>query len=97
VDIMAILEVEKLGGLANFGGTRARIRSRGQIETTALSAADRKAVDALFQAGGASDPTGADSFRFRISRTTPAGTETIEVPEAHIPTALASCVKDEFV
>ena len=95
---MAILHVEKLGGLAGFGGSRARIRSRGQIDAAALSAADQKAVDALFQTGGASEPSeGADGFRFRISRTTAAGTETVEAPETHVPAALASCVKDEFV
>jgi hypothetical protein len=95
---MAILHIEKLGGLANFGGTRARIRSRGQIDTAALSAADQKTVESLFQTGGASEPPkGADVFRFRISRTTAAGTETVEAHETHVPAALAACVKDEFV
>jgi Emfourin len=95
---MAILHVEKLGGLANFGGARARIRSRGQCDTAALSAADQKAVESLFQSGGASgSPKGADAFRFRITRTTAAGAETVEAPEGHVPAALASCVKDEFV
>ena len=95
---MAILHVEKLGGLAGFGGARARIRSRGQIETAALSAADQKAVDSLFQIGGASEPPkGADGFRFRISRITAAGTETIEVSETHVPAALMSHVQDELV
>jgi emfourin len=95
---MTILHVEKLGGLAGFGGVRARIRSHGQIDTAALSTADQKAVDLLFESGGASEPPkGADAFRFRISRTTAAGTKTVEVNEDQIPAALASCVKDEFV
>ena len=94
---MAILHVEKLGGLANFGGAKARIRSRGQIDTAALSAADQKAVDSLFKKGGGPAPKGGDDFRFRISRTTAAGTETVEAPESSIPAALASCVKDELV
>jgi len=95
---MAILHIEKLGGLAGFGGVHARIRSRGQIDTAALSATDQKAVDSLFQTLGPSEPPkGADGFRFRISRTTAVGTETIEVPETHVPAPLASCVKDEFV
>jgi hypothetical protein len=96
---VATLHVEKLGGLANFGGAQARIRSHGQIDTAALSAADQKAVDALFKAGGTSGVTkgAADGFRFRITRTTPAGTETVEAPESRVPAALASCVKDEFV
>ena len=95
---MAILHIEKLGGLAGFGGVHARIRSRGQIDTAALSATDQKAVDALFQTlGPSAPPKGADGFRFRISRTTAVGTETIEVSETHVPAPLASCVKDEFV
>lgn len=95
---MAILHIEKLGGLAGYGGAKARIRSRGQIDTTALSPADQKAVNKLFQTGGAVEPSkGADSFRFRISRTTTDGTETVEAHEGQLPEALASCVKDEFV
>jgi hypothetical protein len=95
---MAILHVEKLGGLAGFGGSRSRIRSRGQIDTAQLSTADRKAIDSLFESGGSSEPPqGADAFRFRISRTTPGGTETIEAPETSVPEALVSCVKDELV
>jgi hypothetical protein len=94
---MAILHIEKLGGLAGFGGFRSRIRSRGQIDTAALSESDQKAVDRLFRTRGGSAPQGADAFRFRISRTTAAGTETVEVPEAHVPAAVASSVKDELV
>ena len=95
---MAILHVEKLGGLAGFGGARARIRSHGKIDTAALCATDQKAVDSLFQSRGRSKPSKeADGFRFRISRTTTDGTETVEVPETLVPLPIASCVKDEFV
>ena len=95
---MAILQIEKVGGLAGFGGIHAHIRSRGQIDTAALSDADRKAVESLFRRRGVATATqGADAFRFRITRTTAAGTETIEVPETHVPAAVASSVKDELV
>lgn len=95
---MAILHIEKRGGLANFGGTNARIRSRGQVDTTALSPADQEVVDSLFQNGGSAGPAQeADAFRFRISRTTETGTETVEAHPSQVPEALASCVKDEFV
>lgn len=95
---MGILKVEKIGGLAGFGGARARIRSLGQLDTAALSAAERKELDSLFRAGGSSEPAaGGDGFRFRISRSTAGGTETIEASEADVPAALASCVKDELV
>lgn len=95
---MAILHIEKLGGLANFGGARARIRSLGQLDTAALSSADQRAVEKLFQSPSpASAPHAADGFRFRLSRTTAAGTETVEAPESRVPMALAVCVKDELV
>jgi len=94
---MAILHIEKVGGLAGYGGTRARIRSRGQIDTTELSPADQQAVESLFETGGSDEPpAGADSFQFRISRTTPSGTETVKAHEGQLPEAVASCVKDEF-
>jgi len=95
---MGILHVEKIGGLAGFGGARSHIRSRGQVDAAELSTAERKALDSLFQARGSSEPVkGADGFRFRISRTTAAGTETIEASEADVPATLASCVRDELV
>lgn len=94
---MSILQVEKLGGLANFGGMRSRIRSVGRIDTTALSPDDQKAIDELFRSSGTPDSNIADSFRFRVSRLSVNGTENIEVSETCIPAALASCVKDEFV
>lgn len=95
---MAILYVEKLGGLAGFGGSRSHIRSHGQIDTAVLSAADQKTVDLLFESGSNfKPPRGADAFRFRITRSTVTGTEIVEVNEDQIPAALASCVKDEFV
>ena len=95
---MTILHIEKLGGLANFGGANARIRSRGQLNTTTLSAKELHAVDSLFHTQSESEtPAMADGFKFRISRTTAAGTETVEAPESRVPAAVASCVKDEFV
>jgi len=95
---MATLHIEKVGGLAGFGGARSHLRSRGQIDMEALSPADRRDVEILFQGGSANDlPRAADEFTFRISRTTAAGTETVEAPESRVPAALASCVKDELV
>ncbi len=95
---MAKLRIEKLGGFAGFGGSKARIRSRGEIDSKTLSTADKKAVDALFEAAREQESEkGADNFRFRITRTTSGGTETVEAAEAEVPAALASCVKDEIV
>jgi hypothetical protein len=94
---MAILHVERIGGLANFGGARARVRSHGKVDTSVLSATERKVVESLFESRE-SEPLGvADGFRYRITRTTDAGTETVVAPESAVPATIASCVKDEFV
>jgi len=95
---MAIWQIEKLGGLANFGGARSRIRSLGRFDTSSLPAAEQEALEALFhKSAKPAKPGAADAFRYRITRTTSAGVETIEVPESHVPPAVASCVKDELV
>ena len=95
---MAKLHVERIGGLAGFGGARAHVRSHGEVDIAALSAAEQCAVEALFQSRGLAKPSQVcDGFRYRISRTTPGGVETIEAPEAVVPAALSQCVKDELV
>lgn len=95
---MAVIQVERFGGLAGFGGGGARIRSRGQIDTSLLSASETEAVDALFRGQGATEaPGNADRFRVELTRSTADGTETVVVPEADIPAKVAACLKDEFV
>ena len=95
---MPLLHVERLGGLAGFGGAGAHVRSHGQLETDALSTEEQQAVEALFKSHGKAKATAMrDGFRYRISRATSGGTETVEAPEAAVPDALARCVKDEIV
>lgn len=95
---MAKLHVERIGGIANFGGSRSHIRSRGEVDVAALSSADQKAVEALFRSGGSAKGSSApDAFRYRISRSTANGVETVEVPEEMVPAAVSQSVRDEFV
>jgi len=98
---MSRLQVERLGGLAGLGGPLSRIRSCGEIDSQSLSAADRKAVDKLFESHArpkAKPKTLArDTFTYRLTRETDDGKETIEVPEALIPDAVSGCVRDELV
>ena len=95
---MSLLHVERMGGFAGFGGSGARIRSHGHIDASSLSAAEQQSVESLFQKGAVTGVAPLpDEFRYRISRTTPTGTEVIEAPESIIPTALAQCVRDELV
>jgi hypothetical protein len=93
---MPILYVEKLGGQANFGGAKARLRSVGQLDTSELSVKELRSVNSLFKRAKPVE-TRPDAFRFLIMRNTVAGQETIEASESCIPLALASCVKDEFL
>lgn len=94
---MTELKIERIGGLAGFGLGKSRLRSRGSCALEDLSAPDRAAVEKLFAARGkTSAPQHPDAFRYRITRTTSAGTETIEIPESVVPLSLSSIVKDEI-
>jgi hypothetical protein len=89
------LVIERLGGLGGFGGPN--LKSEGQIESSDLSADDIARVEKLFE-GGSIPPvknTG-DVFNYRITRQKDGRSQTIEVPESLVPTALTSSVKDSF-
>ena len=88
--------IERVGGLAGFGLPGSHLKSKGDISMTELSPADRSALDALFDSKGKAAPPMPDGFRYRITRQTANGPQTIEVPENSVPTALKNCVKDEL-
>jgi hypothetical protein len=94
---MSKLKIERLGGLAGFGGKNSHLQSSGEINMDELSAEDKKAVEELFQSKDKIKSTSArDTFRYRISRMTSKGLETIEADEEKIPTTLKQCVRDEI-
>ena len=93
---MDVLTVERLGGLAGFGLPGSRIRSRGTLPAASLSASDQAAVEDLFRSRGGGLSPAPDAFRYRISRETSAGRETVEAPESAVPPALRASVKDEL-
>jgi hypothetical protein len=95
---MAILRIEKVGGIAGYGGS-SRLRSRGELDTTELSDADLEAVESLFQskAAAAGASAGADRFQVKLTRTIDGGTETIVAPEEAVPQRLLQSVRDEIV
>jgi hypothetical protein len=94
---MSKLHVEKIGGLAGFGGARSHLRSRGEVDLAALTDGEQQEVEKLFQTHSKkkSSPV-RDGFMYRIARTTLKGQETIEVPEGAVPTTISQCVKDEL-
>jgi hypothetical protein len=96
---MGILTIERLGGFGGFGLPGSRIRSRGRYPFANLSSADQAKVEDLFKSGGQSArgaPPVADAFHYRITRDTPNGPQTVEVPESAVPAELQSSVKDEL-
>ena len=94
---MGMLKVERIGGFAGFGGASSRLKSDGVVPFTALSPADQRKVEAMFNAKGAADASPMrDGFSYRITRATKAGDDVIEVPESAVPAALVACVKDRI-
>lgn len=95
------LEVERLGGLAGFGGPGAHLRSLGCLQGHELAAADREQLAALFAGTPAApEPHGAaDGFRYRLALHRPGSVApvVIELPEAAVPPAVRDCVSDELV
>lgn len=95
---MTVLHIERLGGLPGVGTPRSRLKSCGEIALSSLSQRDRAAIEDLFHAPPAEVAYAVrDGFRYRISRDGTSGAETVEVPEAAVPAAVAACVKDTFV
>jgi hypothetical protein len=83
-----------------MGGTNSHVRSHGQVDDDALSSDDREAIETLFRSKEKGRPKASevrDGFRYKISRATAAGVETVEAPESAVPPILARCVKDELV
>ena len=97
---MPLLHVERIGGLAGFGGAGSHIRSHGQVDDSTLSDSDKQAVEELFRSkpsrNKAKSSQARDAFHYRISRNTPSGTETVEAPESLVPKTLTQSVKDEL-
>jgi hypothetical protein len=94
---MGILKVERIGGLAGFGGAKSRLKSDGEIAFSALPLSDQKTVEALFKARGTTAPSQTrDGFSYRITRGGGAAGDTILVPEDKMPAVLIACVKDRI-
>ena len=95
---MAMLQVERLGGLAGFGGAGGHVRSMGQLDMETLSAEEQRVVEGLFQSKGMAQASEiCDGFCYRISLISARRTETIQAMEVAVPIFLARCVKDEIV
>jgi len=94
---MSELKIERVGGLGGFGLPGSRIRSQGMLESAELAPHVRAKVDKLFDQADPTEAPWADGFRYRITRMTPHGSQTIEVPESVVPDELQNSVVDELL
>jgi hypothetical protein len=94
--------IERLGGIAGFGGLGGKLQSRGEVSLSSLCAEDQACVEKLFtlpsKKGARSGKTSTlrDEFYYKVSRTSKSGAETVEVPESALPAVLSRCVKDQL-
>lgn len=96
---MSVLKVERVGGLAGFGGAGSHIRSEGSVELASLSDADKRVVARLFDNTAAPRKASPvrDGFHYRVTRTVASRAETVEIPESAMPAVLIACVRDELI
>lgn len=95
---MSKLKIERIGGLAGFGTKNSHLRSIGEIDTDDLSKEDKSIIKDLFKSQSNKEITQAiDTFRYKISRVTNKGIESIEVNEEKIPVTVSQCLKDEII
>lgn len=90
------IKIERVGGLGGFGLPGGKLRSFGQLDLANLPAHIQAAIDDLFNKTPSGQHT-PDAFRYRLTRSTPSGDHTVEVPESAVPEAVANAVKDELL
>lgn len=86
---MSAVTIEEKGGFVGAGMPGGHVHTRGEMAWDALSQADRATIDALF---AAQRPVNANLY-YRLSRTGPAGTKTVDAMREAVPAALLASVK----
>jgi hypothetical protein len=90
------VKIERVGGFGGFGLPGSRIRSEGRVDLNQLPQADREVIEKLFKAAHPRTLSSPDAFRYRLTRSSPGGEQTVEVPEHQVPQALRDRVKDQL-
>ena len=88
------LKVERIGGFAGFGLPGSRLKSKGEVSISELSADDLKTINRLFKGDVHLGREMPDGFLYRITRKIGNDLQTIEVPEENVPMDIRNCVKD---
>ena len=86
---MSVVTIEEKGGFVGAGMPGGHVHTRGEMAWGDLSEADRATIDALFSA---KKPVNANLY-YRLSRTGPAGTDTVDALREDVPAALLASVK----
>lgn len=88
------VKVERVGGFGGFGLPGSRIKSKGEMALSKMSAADQRALQALFDGKVRATAPKPDAFTYRLTRHVGKAPKTIEVTEDQVPEAIRRCVKD---
>ena len=88
------LDVERLGGLAGFGGPGGHLKSKGTVDLRLLSKSDQDQVRALFGNPPSAVSVAPDAFWYRLTLYAPGGPKTIDVEEQQVPASICASVKD---
>ena len=86
---MSDIVIEQLGGIVGGGAGPGPLRMEGRVPWSALTPADQTKVSALFTQRR---PVNAN-FRYRLTRDSPNGPETIEVLPENVPQTLIASIK----
>jgi hypothetical protein len=88
------LLVERVGGLAGFGGPGSHLSSKGGLLMSELNPEEKDAVERLFAGAKSSVKPTPDAFRYRLTRKIGNRSRTVEVAEEDVPLSIRKCVKD---
>ena len=86
---MSVVTIEEKGGFVGAGMPGGHVHTRGEMAWGDLSDADRTSLDALF---AGKKPVNANLY-YRLSRTGPAGTDTVDALREQVPAVLLASVK----
>ena len=92
------IKVEKLGGLAGFGGM-SRLRSEGEIDLDQLPAGDRAMLERLLTIGPGlpAEPSTSDGFHYRLSWIENGQQRCADVDGDELPESVKAVAKDRLV
>src|SRR5215813_14523657 len=90
VTVMSDVTIEQKGGVVGPGAPGGHVHRRGRVAWSALSEADRAAIDRLF---AANTPLKNANLYYRLTRQRDGKTETVDVLPEQVPQALAASVQ----